>query len=167
MILVVDEVIQVVGAGFVHGIEGVVEFVPLDIDAALPRVFQLSEDLLGFRDLRRFAFHFDPAFASRDFHAERFFEVLDQFQIVGVKRLHGPRILKLQGARFSHLAAGTSSAARIRLRPEECQTVGRGTQEWQTGGLALTDSKQRSVPTGSRKPAPSGSALPANSPPPR
>ena len=51
-----DKVIQVVGARFVHGIEGVVEFVALDIDAALPRVFELSEDLLGFRDLRRFAF---------------------------------------------------------------------------------------------------------------
>src|SRR4030095_4341783 len=108
----------------------------LNLDTTLPRVIELSEDLFGFRNLCRFAFHFDPTFTSRYFHAERFFEILDQFQIVGVERLHSPRILKLQRTRFSHLAAGPSSAARIRLRPEECQTLGKDSK-WQRGNLAL------------------------------
>ncbi len=135
-----DKVVQLIFAGFVHRVKGVVKFVPLDIDAALPRAFQLGKDTLGFRDLRRFAFHLDPAFASRDFHTERFLEVFDQLQVIGVKRLDGPRILKLQRARFSHLAAGTSSAARIRLCREECQTCRvrqSSTTTWREAALSL------------------------------
>ena len=117
------EIAEIIGTGFVNRVKGVIEFVTLDIDSALSRVFQFREDLLGFRDLRGFAFHSDPTFTGRDFHAERFLQVLDQFEVVRIKRLHGPGIFKLQSARFNHLAAGISSAARIRLWPEECQTV--------------------------------------------
>ena len=93
------------------------------IDPVLASAFQLSKYLLSLRHLGRFAFHFDPAFASSDFHAERFLEILDQFQVVGIKRLLRTRALKLQSARFSHLAAGKSLAAKIPPRVKRCQPL--------------------------------------------
>ncbi len=90
-----SQLTQTIGTGFVHRIECVIEFVPLDVDPSLPGGFQLGEDALRFRYLRGLAFELDPAFAGGDFHPERFLEVLDQFQIVRVERLHGPRVFKL------------------------------------------------------------------------
>ena len=76
------------GRDFGHGIERVVKFVFVNVDALLPRLFQLLEDPLGPVDLLGFAFQFHPAFARRNFHAERIFERLQEFEIVRVKRLH-------------------------------------------------------------------------------
>ena len=75
----------------------------VDVDAFLPRLFELLEDAFGPVDLRRLAFQFHPAFAGRDFHAERVLERFQKFEIVRVKRLQSARALKLQRARFSHL----------------------------------------------------------------
>ena len=46
MIFVVDHVVQIVRARFVHGVKSVVEFMLVDIDAFLPRLFQLFENAL-------------------------------------------------------------------------------------------------------------------------
>ena len=121
-----DEIAKVVCARFVHRAQGVVELVPLDISAPLPGAFELGKNALGFGHLGGLPLQLDPAFARSDFHSQRFLEVLDQLQVVGVERLHCAGVLELERARFSHLAAGASSAARIRRRREECQPAGSG-----------------------------------------
>jgi hypothetical protein len=46
-----DKIAQIIRPCFVHGVQGVIELMPLNIGSALPRAFQLRKDPLGFRDL--------------------------------------------------------------------------------------------------------------------
>ncbi len=105
----------------------------VNIDAFLPRLFELLENPLRAIKLRRLTLDFHPAFASRDLDPKRILQRLQELEVVGVERLKSARALKLQGARFSHLGAG-AIPARVKC-------------------IARND--------GNRKRAPNASALPA------
>ena len=90
---------------FANRVQRILKFVFLNRHTFLAGLFELIENLLGLVDLFRFAFQSYPAFPRCDFYTERILQILQEFEVVGVKRLQRPRALKFQGPRFSHSLA--------------------------------------------------------------
>ena len=140
-ILVVDDIAEIVVARFGHGIESVVEFVLVNIDAFLARLFQLSKTRWAWSTCSGSPSSFTQPSRVVTFTPSESSSVLQQLEIVGVERLHGARALKLQRAGFSHLVRN-HGALRI------------AGSTWRTG-IAV---EYYELFSGNRKPAPNGCA---------
>src|SRR5207248_10492525 len=99
-----NDISEIIRAFLIHRVESVIEFVFLNVDAALSGLLELMKDALSAIQLGRLTFQLNPTFTSGDLHSERIFQVLQQLQIVCVERLQCSRALKFQGSRFAHCA---------------------------------------------------------------
>jgi hypothetical protein len=91
----------------------------VNVHALLARSFKLFEYLLRFIDTPRVDLQFHPALARSDIHAKGVLEVLQKFNVIGVKRLQSAWAFKLQRASFSHFLSGIGICA-DRLAGSQC-----------------------------------------------
>ena len=97
-----NNVAEIFIAFFGHGLEGIIKFVSLNIDALLARFFKLFEHVLRFIDAARVPLEFYPALTRGHLHAKGVLEVLQKLNVIGVERLQRAWAVKLQSPRFSH-----------------------------------------------------------------